>query len=257
MTSCAMKRPAIDVCGVSKVFESDTGRVEALRDVNLQVPQGVFVCVVGPSGCGKTSLMRIVGDLEAPTSGTVRVNGKLPGEARKAREIGVVFQSPALLGWRTVEENVRLPGEVFNDSDVAARAREMVRTVGLEGFEQSYPRQLSGGMQSRVSIARALTYRPAVLLMDEPFGALDEMTRERMQLELLRIWRVSRPAVLFITHSIPEAVLLSDRVVVMSPRPGGLVGDVVVDFPRPRNVELLSQSRFVEMVAHLRTLMAG
>ena len=252
-----MNSPAIDVCGVNKVFESDTGRVEALRDVNLQVPQGVFVSVVGPSGCGKTSLMRIVGDLETPTSGTVRVNGKLPAEARNAREIGVVFQSPALLGWRTVEENVGLPGEIFNDSEVAARALEMVRTVGLEGFESAYPRQLSGGMQSRVAIARALTYRPAILLMDEPFGALDEMTRERMQLELLRIWRGAKPAVLFITHSIPEAVLLSDRVVVMSPRPGKLVGDVAVDFPRPRNVDLLSKPRFVEMVAHLRTLMAG
>lgn len=252
-----MNSPAIDVRGVNKVFESDTGRVEALNDVNLQVPRGVFVSVVGPSGCGKTSLMRIVGDLETPTSGTVRVNGKLPAEARNAREIGVVFQSPALLGWRTVEENVGLPGEIFNDSEVAARALEMVRTVGLEGFESAYPRQLSGGMQSRVAIARALTYRPAILLMDEPFGALDEMTRERMQLELLRIWRGAKPAVLFITHSIPEAVLLSDRVVVMSPRPGRLVGDVAVDFSRPRNVELLSQPRFVEMVAHLRTLMSG
>ena len=248
---------AIDVCGVNKVFKSDAGRVEALRDVNLQVPRGAFVSVVGPSGCGKTSLMRIVGDLEVPTSGTVRVNGKMPEEARKAREIGVVFQSPALLGWRTVAENVGLPGEIFDDAGVAARAHEMVRTVGLEGFEQSYPRQLSGGMQSRVAIARALTYRPAVLLMDEPFGALDEMTRERMQLELLRIWRGARPAVLFITHSIPEAVLLSDRVVVMSPRPGRLVEDVVVDLPRPRSAELLALPRFVEMVAYLRTLLGG
>ena len=248
---------AIDVCGVSKVFESDSGRVAALRDVNLQVPRGAFVSVVGPSGCGKTSLMRIVGDLEVPTSGMVRVNGKLPADARRAREIGVVFQSPALMGWRTVEENVRLPGEIFNDIEVGAQTGEMIRAVGLQGFEQSYPRQLSGGMQSRVAIARALTYRPAVLLMDEPFGALDEITRERMQLELLRIWRVTTPAVLFITHSIPEAILLSDRVVVMSARPGRLVGNVEVDFPRPRNVELLVQPSFVEMVAHLRTLLAG
>ncbi len=248
---------AIDVCGVNKVFESDAGRVVALKNVNLQVPRGAFVSVVGPSGCGKTSLMRIVGDLEVPTSGLVRVNGKLPVEARRAREIGVVFQSPALMGWRTVEENVRLPGEIFNDMQVVAQTREMIRAVGLQGFEQSYPRQLSGGMQSRVAIARALTYRPAVLLMDEPFGALDEITRERMQLELLRIWRVTKPSVLFITHSIPEAILLSDRVVVMSARPGRLVGDVDVDFPRPRNVELLVQPRFVEMVAHLRALLAG
>ncbi len=253
MIKCA----AIDVCGVSKVFESDAGRVVALKDVNLQVPHGAFVSVIGPSGCGKTSLMRIVGDLEVPTSGMVRVNGKMPAEARKAREIGVVFQSPALMGWRTVEENVRLPGEIFNDTKVGAQAHEMIRAVGLQGFEQSYPRQLSGGMQSRVAIARALTYRPDVLLMDEPFGALDEMTRERMQLELLRIWRGAKPAVLFITHSIPEAILLSDRVVVMSARPGRLVGDLQVDFPRPRNVDLLARPRFVEMVAHLRTLLAG
>ncbi len=247
----------IHVRGVSKVFESDAGRVEALRSVNLQVPQSAFVSVVGPSGCGKTTLMRIVGDLEAPTSGRVRVNGKAPAEARRAREIGVVFQSPALMGWRTVAENVSLPGEIFNDSQVVAKTGEMIRAVGLQGFEQSYPRQLSGGMQSRVAIARALTYRPAILLMDEPFGALDEITRERMQLELLRIWRGAKPAVLFITHSIPEAILLSDRVVVMSPRPGRLVADVEVDFPRPRTVELLVRSRFVEMVAHLRALLAG
>lgn len=248
---------AIDVRDVSKVFETDAGRVVALEGASLRVGAGEFVSVIGPSGCGKTSLMRIVGDLEEPTAGRVLVNGKPPLEARRGREIGVVFQSPALLGWRTVEQNVGLPGEVFGDPSVRERVWEMVRTVGLEGFERAYPRELSGGMQSRVSIARALTYRPAVLLMDEPFGALDEITRERMQIELLRIWQEAGPAVLFITHSIPEAILLSDRVVVMSSRPGRIVEDLHVDFPRPRAASLRADARFVEMEAHLRAMLGG
>ena len=248
---------AIELRDVSKVFETESNRVVALERVNLRVGPGEFVSVIGPSGCGKTSLLRIVGDLEAPTSGGVLVNGKAPSLARRAREVGVVFQSPALLEWRTVEENVALPGEVFKDETVLSRVRAMVRMVGLDGFERAYPRELSGGMQSRVSIARALTYRPAVLLMDEPFGALDEITRERMQLELLRIWEEARPAVLFITHSIPEAILLSDRVVVMSPRPGRIAEDLPVGFSRPRESHLRADSRFVEMEDHLRSVLEG
>jgi NitT/TauT family transport system ATP-binding protein len=246
---------AIELKEVTKVFETDAGDVLALDRASMTVAPGEFVSIIGPSGCGKTSLMRIVGDLESPTSGTLTVAGTSPEEARKKREIGVVFQSPALLTWRTVEENVRLPAEVYGEREVAARVGEMISTVGLNGFEKSYPRELSGGMQSRVSIARALTYRPSILLMDEPFGALDEITRERMQFELIRIWEETRPAVLFITHSIPEALILSDRVVVMSARPGRIVEDLQVEFPRPRAGDIRTDLRFVEMEHHLRKVL--
>ncbi len=248
---------AIELEDVCKVFVTESGRVDALADVNLQARCGEFVSLIGPSGCGKTSLMRIVGDLVAPTSGRCLVDGMPPPAARRARDIGVVFQSPALLEWRSVLDNVALPGEVFRDDTVVGRAQEMIRIVGLEGFEKAYPRELSGGMQSRVSIARALTYRPAVLLMDEPFGALDEITRERMQLELLQIWEETRPTVLFVTHSIPEAILLSDRVVVMSARPGRIVEDLAVPFDRPRDGHLRSEPRFVEIEDRLRGLLEG
>jgi NitT/TauT family transport system ATP-binding protein len=251
------KEVAIHLQDVRKVFEAESARVVALEGTDLQVRRGEFVSVIGPSGCGKTTLLRIVGDLESPTSGVVLVDGRPPPEARKARQIGVVFQSPALLEWRTVAQNVALPGEVFGDPDVSARVRETIRIVGLEGFERAYPRELSGGMQSRASIARALTYRPAILLMDEPFGALDEITRERMQLELLRIWRETEPSVLFITHSIPEAVLLSDRVVVMSPRPGRIVEDVTIDLPVPRESHLRADREFVALEDHLRRVLEG
>ena len=248
---------AIRLQNVRKVFDAESAQVVALDETNLRVRRAEFVSVIGPSGCGKTTLLRIVGDLESPTSGEALVDGRPPPEARKARRIGVVFQSPALLEWRTVEQNVALPGEVFGDPGVSARVRETIRIVGLEGFERAFPRELSGGMQSRVSIARALTYRPAVLLMDEPFGALDEITRERMQLELLRIWRETEPTVLFITHSISEAVLLSDRVVVMSPRPGRIVEDLTIDLPRPRESNLRADSRFVVLEDHLRRVLEG
>jgi len=246
---------AVVLEGVRKVYDAEASRVVAVEGVDLQVREGEFMSIIGPSGCGKTTLLRMMGDLETATSGRVWVNGKSPLQARKGREVGVVFQTPALLGWRTVEENVGLPGEVFGDRQVRDRVRDMIRTVGLDGFERAYPRELSGGMQSRVSIARALTYRPAVLLMDEPFGALDEITRERMQLELLGIWREAQPAVLFITHSISEAILLSDRVVVMSPRPGRIVEDLAVEFPRPRDAHLRVDAKFVEMEAHLRSVL--
>ena len=243
---------AIDLQGVSKVFYSDAGELVALEKTWLKVQPGQFVSLIGPSGCGKTTVLRIAGDLEAPSSGTVLVDGMPPSAARRARDIGVVFQSPALLGWRTVEENVALPAEVFRDSSARGRVSEMIGNVGLRGFERSYPRELSGGMQSRVSIARALTYRPSVLLMDEPFGALDEITREKMQLELLGIWGESRPAVLFVTHSISEAILLSDRVLVMSARPGRILEDLAVGFPRPRGSHLRADPEFVRMEDHLR-----
>ena len=243
---------AIDIADVEKVFETDTNQVEALAKISLQIKMGEFVSMIGPSGCGKTSLMRIVGDLETPTRGLVRVLGQSPAAARRDRLVGFIFQSPSLLAWRTVEENVRLPAEVFGDADVLDRVAETIEIVGLGGFEGAYPRELSGGMQSRVAIARVLTFRPSVLLMDEPFGALDEITREKMQIELLSIWQATGAAVIFITHSISEALLLSDRVVVMSARPGKIVEDLQVSFPRPREDVLRADRQFVEMEAHLR-----
>ena len=238
--------------GVHKVFASDRGRVDAVSDAHLSVNSGEFVSLLGPSGCGKTTLLRMVGDLETPTSGRIEVNGQSPSEARKRRQIGTVFQKPSLLEWRNVTDNVRLPGEIFGDTSVTERVSEMIRKVGLSGFEKAYPRELSGGMQSRVAIARALTHRPSVLLMDEPFGALDEITRERLQIELLQIWRETNAAVLFVTHSIPEALMLSDRVVVMSSRPGRIVQDLAIPFDRPRDGSLRVSPEFVALEARLR-----
>ena len=252
-----MSELAIELRNIHKVFVTDSNRVEALAQISLQIAQGEFVSMIGPSGCGKTSLMRIVGDLETPTKGTVRVLGKIPEAARRERLVGFVFQHPSLLAWRTVEENVRLPAEVFGDAEILSRVSEMIDIVGLAGFEQAYPRELSGGMQSRVAIARVLTFRPSVLLMDEPFGALDEMTREKMQIELLRIWQATGAAVLFITHSISEALLLSDRVVVMSARPGKIAEDLRVHFPHPRENTLRANPQFVAMEAHLRQQLEG
>jgi len=242
----------VRVLGVNKVFESDRGRVEAVSDADLSVRRGEFVSLLGPSGCGKTTLLRMVGDLEEPSSGSIHVNSLSPSQARAEKQVGAVFQKPALLEWRSVLDNVRLPGEVFGDETVEGRADEMIAKVGLSGFEHAFPRELSGGMQSRVSIARALTHRPSVLLMDEPFGALDEITRERLQIELLDVWRETQAAVLFVTHSIPEALLLSDRVVVMSPRPGRIIEDLSVPFDRPRQNQLRADPEFVKLEAHLR-----
>ncbi len=242
----------VQLDGVSKVFESESRRVVAVEEASLRIRSGEFVSLLGPSGCGKTTLMRIVGDLETPTEGTVTVNGLTPADARRRRQAGMVFQKPALLEWRTVTQNVTLPGEVFGDADVRGRAAEMIQKVGLSGFENAYPRELSGGMQSRVAIARALTHRPSILLMDEPFGALDEITRERLQLELLTVWAETNASVLFVTHSISEALVLSDRVVVMSARPGHIVEDVSVGFARPRDGAIRSASEFVALEAHLR-----
>ena len=248
---------AIQARRLEKVFQPEDRRVVAFQELDLAVRAGAFVSVVGPSGCGKTSLLRVVGNLEEPSSGEILVHGRPPREARLRREVGFVFQSPALLPWRTVIENVRLPGEIFGDPSVSDQAASTLEVVGLTGFERAYPRELSGGMQSRVSIARALTYRPALLLMDEPFGALDEITRERMQVELLRIWQGRQTTVLFITHSLSEAALLSDRVVVMSARPGRIVGDVPIPFPRPRDASLRADPAFVRMVEDLRGMLEG
>ncbi len=245
----------VHIDGVSKIFDSERGRVEAVKDANLKVNRGEFVSLLGPSGCGKTTLLRMVGDLETATMGEIRVNGLTPQESREQRQIGAVFQKPALLEWRNVLDNVRLPGELFRDTSVSSRAQEMIQKVGLHGFEKAFPRELSGGMQSRVAIARALTHRPSVLLMDEPFGALDEITRERLQIELLCVWSETQAAVMFVTHSIAEALLLSDRVVVMSPRPGQIVEDLVVPFARPREGTLRAAPEFVKLESQLREML--
>jgi NitT/TauT family transport system ATP-binding protein len=247
---------AISLRGVSVVFGAGDAAqsVRALQDIDLDVRPGEFVSLIGPSGCGKSTLLRVIGDLLAPTSGTISVNGKTPRQARLSREYGIVFQQPVLYDWRTVAQNVQLPLEVMKVPAKEARARvdALLRLVGLADFAKRYPWELSGGMQQRVSIARALSFKPSVLLMDEPFGALDEMTRERLNRELLNIWAETGTTIVFVTHSIAEAIFLSDRAVVMSPRPGRIEAIIDVDLARPRETETRDTDRFVELVAAVR-----
>ncbi|HEY1106442.1 MAG TPA: ABC transporter ATP-binding protein [Agromyces sp.] len=213
---------AVQVAGVDKVFETQGGRVHALEGIDLTIAAGEFVSLIGPSGCGKSTLMRLIADLDGPTTGSIAVFGKTPTQARLDQEYGIAFQQAGLLPWRTVAANVALPLELHGVAPTARRTKvdELLEMVGLAEFADRYPDQLSGGMQQRVAIARSLAEQPRLLLMDEPFGALDEMTREKMQADLVRIECETGAAVVFVTHSIPEAVFLSDRVVVMSPRPG-------------------------------------
>ena len=244
--------------GLRKEFGQ--GGVVALEGIDLDVRAGEFVSLIGPSGCGKSTLLRIVGDLIQPTAGRVVVNGKPADKARIDRDYGIVFQDAVLFDWRTVEKNIGLPLELtgWSRQRRAGRVQELLELVELGGFERHHPWQLSGGMQQRVAIARALSFSPALLLMDEPFGALDEMTRERLNLELLRIWEQTGSTVVFVTHSIAEAVFLSTRVVVMSPRPGRITGIVEIDLPRPRGIETREQPRFAELVRDVRrTLRRG
>jgi NitT/TauT family transport system ATP-binding protein len=247
----------VEIGGVTKAFR--TG-VTALQDIALEIKAGEFVSLIGPSGCGKSTLLRIVGDLIQPSSGSVVVNGKSAHQARLDHDYGIVFQDAVLYDWRTVARNVSLPLEMLRWERARRRARvaEMLELVELTGFESSRPWQLSGGMQQRVSIARALSFDPALLLMDEPFGALDEMTRERLNMELLRIWERAGSTIVFVTHSIPEAVFLSTRVVVMSARPGRIAGIVDVDLKQPRTTETREDPRFFELITAVReTLAAG
>lgn len=246
---------ALRMSGVDKVFnEGSDGEVAALRDIDLSVEPGEFVSLIGPSGCGKSTLLRLVGDLLPPSRGEVTVNGKPPQQARIDRDYGMVFQSATLLEWRKILGNVALPLEIMgvDEAERTRRAREMLELVQLEQFADHYPWQLSGGMQQRVSIARALSFSPAILLMDEPFGALDEMTRERMQMELLRIWAETNTTIMFVTHSIPEAVFLSTRVVIMSPRPGEITEIVDIDLSQPRVFETREDQRFFALLTQVR-----
>jgi|YNPMSStandDraft_2_1061718.scaffolds.fasta_scaffold04345_2 NitT/TauT family transport system ATP-binding protein len=241
----------VSVRGVSMLFPNGT---VALKDANLEIAPGEFISLIGPSGCGKTTLLRLLADLIKPSAGTIRIGGKTPEEARKSRAYGYVFQAPTLMEWRTVLANVMLPLEVMNfpPAERKARAEQMLALVGLEKFARHYPWQLSGGMQQRVSIARALAFDPQLLFMDEPFGALDEITRENLNLELLRLWRETGKTVIFVTHSIPEAVFLSTRIVVMTPRPGKIETVIPVDLPQPRTFETREKTRFFELATEVR-----
>lgn len=248
----------VSLRGVDKVFGGRKGiATVALKGIDLEIQSGEFVSLLGPSGCGKSTLLRIVGDLLQPTSGTVSVNDKTAAAARDARDYGMVFQQATLLEWRRVLGNVALPLEItgVGEPERSERAREMLKLVELTEFTDHYPWQLSGGMQQRVAIARSLTLEPSLLLMDEPFGALDEMTRERMQMELMRIWQETQTTVLFVTHSIPEAVFLSTRVAVMSPRPGRVAGVVEIDLPQPRQFETREEPKFFEKLVEVREVL--
>lgn len=251
----AAATPIVSIKSVNRRFKTPTGQiVTALQDVNLEIYPGEFISIIGPSGCGKSTLLRIVADLLAPSDGQVKVNGKTPHEARLARDYGMVFQQAVLYDWRTVIKNIELPLEImkYTPEKRKERARDMLKLVELADFADHYPWQLSGGMQQRVAIARALTFEPSILLMDEPFGALDEMTRERMNIELLSIWAKTKKTVIFITHSIQEAVYLSSRVIVMSARPGRLVKDVPINLPHPRGPEIRDTEEFFHLVSEVR-----
>ena len=251
--------PVVRLSGVGKTFGTAATQVVALADINLEIGQGEFVSLIGPSGCGKSTLLRLIGDLTEATGGTVEINGKPARQARLDRDYGIVFQSPVLFEWRTVEDNVRLPLELFGHdrASQARRAQEMLELVGLTEFAKRHPYELSGGMQQRVAIARALAFSPSLLLMDEPFGALDEMTRERMNSEVLSIWQRTGITVVFVTHSIPEAVFLSSRVAVMSARPGRVTRLVDVDLPRPRGLETRESPRYFNLITEVREALRG
>jgi NitT/TauT family transport system ATP-binding protein len=246
---------AVRAQDVSLTFETSDGEVQALSGVNLDVAEGDFVSFIGPSGCGKTTLLRVIADLEQPSSGTILINGASPETARLQRHYGYVFQAPALYPWRTIERNVALPLEIMGvaAADRAKRVKDYLALVNLSGFERKYPWQLSGGMQQRASIARALSFEPALLLMDEPFGALDEIARDRLNEQLLRLWDQTKKTVVFVTHSIPEAVFLSTKIVVMSPRPGRIIDIIGCNFPRNRTLEIRETPEFLKIAQRVRS----
>ncbi|MCW1841800.1 ABC transporter ATP-binding protein [Prosthecomicrobium hirschii] len=246
--------PVVTARGLSLTFQTNDGPVYALKDVDLDIAAGEFVSLIGPSGCGKTTLLRVIADLEQATAGTIRVNGLDPDAARRQRQYGYVFQAPGLFPWRTVEKNVMLPLEIFGlpAAERRARAAKNLELVNLKGFEKKYPWQLSGGMQQRASIARALSFDPALLLMDEPFGALDEIVRDKLNGQLLALWAATGKTVVFVTHSIPEAVFLSTKIVVMSPRPGRIIDVIDCDFPRDRTLDIRETPEFLAVAHRVR-----
>jgi NitT/TauT family transport system ATP-binding protein len=246
--------PVVVASGVGKIFGTGDGKVTALDGIDLSIHQGEFVSLIGPSGCGKSTLLRLIGDLTSPTSGTLSVNGKTPSRARLDRDYGMVFQAPVLMDWRTIAKNIELPLEImgYAADERRRRSADLLRLVELDAFAERHPWELSGGMQQRVAIARALSFDPKLLLMDEPFGALDEMTRERMNAELMNIWKRTGTTIVFVTHSIPEAVFLSTRVVVMSARPGRISQVIDVDLPADRSVETRESPRYFSLVTQVR-----
>jgi NitT/TauT family transport system ATP-binding protein len=250
-----MTDTTVSIQNLNKIFgEGTDNQVHALKDINLEIQPNEFISLIGPSGCGKSTLLRVIGNLITPTSGEIMVNGKSARQARLDRDYGMVFQAATLYDWRTVAKNVQLPLELmkYPKDKKESRTREMLELVELADFHQHYPWQLSGGMQQRVAIARALAFEPSILLMDEPFGALDEMTRERLNLELLKIWEKTQTTVVFVTHSITEAVFLSTRVIVMSARPGCITRDININLPQPRNADTRENVRFFELETEVR-----
>lgn len=252
--------PVISVERLGLVFQANDSPVQALSDINLTVGRGEFVSLIGPSGCGKTTLLRVIADLEQPTAGSITVNGVSPNEARANRAYGYVFQAPALYPWRTIARNVGLPLEIMglDKAEREKRIADNLALVNLTGFERKYPWQLSGGMQQRVSIARALAVEPELLLMDEPFGALDEIVRDHLNEQLLQLWAKTNKTVVFVTHSIPEAVFLSTKIVVMTPRPGKIHDIIDSDLPRERNLDIRETPEFLRIAHRVRAgLRAG
>ncbi len=244
----------IEARGLNLVFQTGDGPVQALKDIDLRIERGEFVSFIGPSGCGKTTFLRVAADLETPTSGSISVNGMSPAEARARRAYGFVFQAAGLFPWRTIAANVRLPLEVmgFSRAEQETRAARVLAMVELASFERKYPWQLSGGMQQRASIARALAFDADILLMDEPFGALDEIVRDKLNEQLLDLWARTGKTVCFVTHSIPEAVYLSTRIVVMSPRPGRVTDVIDSPLPRERPLHIRESATFLEIAARVR-----
>ena len=246
----------ITVQNLSVVYKAtdEKNQTVALKDVNLDIKRGEFISLVGPSGCGKTTLLRVISGLIPSTKGNVFIDGLTPSKARVAKQFGIVFQSPVLMDWRTIRRNICLPLEIMKmpKQERTKKVDEMLEIVGLKDFGNHYPKELSGGMQQRVGIARALALNPNVLFMDEPFSALDEFTKERLHEDLLRIWRKTHKTIIFVTHSIQEAVFLSDRVVVFSPHPGRITSIVDIDIPRPRSLDCKNSQRFTELVAKVR-----
>jgi len=245
---------SVSIAGVSKTFNAGKpNEVQALESIDLSISEGTFVSLIGPSGCGKSTLLRLIGALARPSDGSILVNGKSADQARLDRDYGMAFQTSGLFKWRSVTENIELPLQLmgWSKQERKERAAEMLELVELSDFADHYPREMSGGMQQRVAIARALSFRPSLLLMDEPFGALDEMTRERMQTELLDIWRKTGKTIVFVTHSIPEAVFLSERVIVMSPRPGKIAADISIDLGE-RVFQTREATEFFDRITEVR-----
>jgi NitT/TauT family transport system ATP-binding protein len=253
----AVAQPCVELDDVRLSYTTPRGTIDALAGINLTIEEGEFIAFLGPTGCGKSSLLRLVSDLIEPSGGQVKVRGAAAAKARHDNEFGFVFQEPALLSWRTALQNVRLPLEIvdYPERERAARCEKLLDLVGLLAFKDNYPHELSGGMKQRVAIVRALAWNPSILLMDEPFSALDELTKSQLQDDLLTIWSADRKTALFVTHNISEAIYLADRVVVMAPRPGTIKAILPVDLPRPRTESLRETPEFIALVRRAREVL--